>query len=483
VRLLALTILFSAAAVYEGVHLPSLVAPDVWVHLRTGIWILQNHSVPHTGLFSQYSNQSWIDSSWLFDVVLAGAYHLFGLRAIPILLMLLKALLALVTFVLARAGRVNFWAAIVLSAIAQYVIPDLQPLPYVFSILFFAIELYLMLRSRETGAVRCLYWLPLLFVFWANLHIQFVTGLVLLALFLGVLAFEHSLCTLGVGGVVDEIPTLSLRKVGAIGLLSFLGTFATPYTFHLLPAVSKTLYSDVSFEYFSEMSAMSFRRPQEYVLMLMAMAAFLALGRRRSFEPFKLIILVAGTAVGFRFQRDAWMAILPAIAVLSYGLAAKQGESESPRIKDRQREGIWAASLAVAVLMIAGARLPDQNALMSKISQSFPMKACDYIRDNRLPQPLFNTYTWGGFLTWYMPQYPVAVDNRVELYGDETLISYFKVISGKEPLDSDPTLAQAGTLLLDEQSAMAKALKTLPALSSQYRLVYNDDVASVFVRQ
>jgi hypothetical protein len=247
--------------------------------------------------------------------------------------------------------------------------------------------------------------------------------------------------------------------------------------------VSKTLYSDVSFEYFSEMSAMSFRRPQEYVLMLMAMAAFLALGRRRSFEPFKLIILVAGTAVGFRFQRDAWMAILPAIAVLSYGLAAKQGESESPRIKDRQREGIWAASLAVAVLMIAGARLPDQNALMSKISQSFPMKACDYIRDNRLPQPLFNTYTWGGFLTWYMPQYPVAVDNRVELYGDETLISYFKVISGKEPLDSDPTLAQAGTLLLDEQSAMAKALKTLPALSSQYRLVYNDDVASVFVRQ
>jgi hypothetical protein len=82
-----------------------------------------------------------------------------------------------------------------------------------------------------------------------------------------------------------------------------------------------------------------------------------------------------------------------------------------------------------------------------------------------------------------MPQYPVAVDNRVELYGDETLTSYFKVISGKEPLDSDPSLAQAGTLLLDEQSAMAKALKTLPALSSQYRLVYNDDVASVFVRQ
>jgi hypothetical protein len=323
----------------------------------------------------------------------------------------------------------------------------------------------------------------LLFVSWANVHIQFVAGLVLLALFLGALAIEQPLHRFGAGWVSDEIPSLSLTKIGSIGLLSFLGTFATPYTVHLLPAMSKTLYSDVSFQYFSEMSAMSFRQPQEYVLMLMVMAAFLALGRRRSVDLFKVVILVAGAAVGFRFQRDAWIAILPAIAVLSCRLPAVQGESESPDIAIPRRERIWAAALIMIVLMIAAARLPNQNALMSKISQNFPVRACDYIRENRLPQPLFNTYTWGGFLTWYLPQYPVAVDNRVELYGDEALTSYFKVISGKETLDADPSLARAGTLLLDEQSAMAKALKTLPALSSQYRLVYNDDVASVFVRQ
>ena len=274
VRLLALTTLFSAAAVYEGVHLSSLAAPDVtgctsdWPRLDP-----QNHAVPHTGLFSQYSNLPWIDSSWLFDVGMAGVYHLFGLRGIPILLMLLKAALAVITFVLARAGRANFWAAIALSAIAQFVIPDLQPLPYVVSILFLAMELYLMLGSWETGSVRGLYWLPLLFVLWANLHIQFIAGLVLLALFVGVLAIERGLQRFGVGSGRGEIPSLSLTRVGAISLLSFVATFATPYTFHLLPAVSKTLYSDVSFRYFSEMSAMRFRRPQEYVLMLMVMGS------------------------------------------------------------------------------------------------------------------------------------------------------------------------------------------------------------------
>src|ERR1700727_3955970 len=119
------------------------------------------------------------------------------------------------------------------------------------------------------------------------------------------------------------------------------------------------------------------RRPQEYVDMIMVIGAFLVLGRRRSFDPFNLVIVIAGAAVGFRFQRDAWIAMLPAIAVHSYGLPAEPGERESPR-KTLGREGNWAGALAVVVLIIAAARLPDQNTLMSKVGRNFPVKACDY---------------------------------------------------------------------------------------------------------
>jgi hypothetical protein len=84
-------------------------------------------------------------------------------------------------------------------------------------------------------------------------------------------------------------------------------------------------------------------------------------------------------------------------------------------------------------------------------------------------------------LTWYLPEYPVVVDSRVALYGDAVLTKYFDVVGGKERLDSDPLVARAGTLLLERNSAMAKALRNLPALSSQYRLVYSDEMANVFV--
>jgi hypothetical protein len=479
--IVALVVLFSTAAVFESTHLSGLMASEVWVHLRTGSWILENRAIPNTGLFSQYSNLAWNDSSWAFDLLLGVTYKLFGLRAIPILLMLLKAAIAGGTFLLAYSRRGDFWKAVALSAIAQYVISGLQPLPYVLSILFFALELRLLVSSRQSGSARCLYWLPALFVLWANLHIQFVAGLVLLGVFLIALLVEHWLRALNVRWLSPRIVPLPLIQVSTIAVSSLLATFATPYGFHLLPEFLKSQYSDVGFQHFSEMASMSFRRPQDYVVMLLVMMAFLALGRRRSLEVFELLMLLGGTVLAFRIQRDVWLAVLPAIAVLSRAAFSERHEKESQRARVPAWEWATVAAVTAMVLVIAAVRLPDRNALMNRISQNFPVKACDYIVLNKLSGPLFNEYSWGSFLTWHLRDYPVVADSRVELYGDAILTKYFDVVGGKERLDSDPIVARAGTLLLERNSPMAKALRNLPALSSQYRLVYSDELANVFV--
>lgn len=482
-QLLALVVLFSAAAVYESTHLYALTGCEVWVHLRTGMWMLENHAIPRTGLFSQYSNLAWNDSSWVFDLLLGAAHKLLGLRAIPILLMLLKAGVAAVTFLLAHSGRRDFWKAIVLSALAQYVLSGLQPLPYVLSVLFFAVELKLLLSSRHSGSARRLYWLPLLFLLWANLHIQCVAGLVLLGLFVVASLVEHWLRLLNVRWLRPRIVPLPLIQVCRIAVVCLLATFATPYGFRLLPDFLKSQYSEVGFVHFSGMASMGFRRPQDYVVMLLVMFAFLALGRRRSLELFELLVLLGGTAIAFRIQRDVWLVVLPTIAVLSGTSLLQHHEHEAQRETGPAWKWPAVAAVTAMVLVIAVVRLPDRSALMNRIGQNFPMRACDYIISSKLPVPLFNEYSWGSFLTWYVPEYPVVVDSRVELYGSDVLTKYFDVVGGKERLDSDPMVARAGTLLLERNSAMAKALRNLPALSSQYRLVYSDEMADVFVPQ
>src|SRR5260370_33106953 len=114
--------------------------------------------------------------------------------------------------------------------------------------------------------------------------------------------------------------------------------------------------------------------------------------------------------------------------------------------------------------------MPNRNARMCRVCQILPLKAFEYIVSTKMPPPLFNEYSWGSFLTWYLPEYPVVVDSRVELYGDDVLAKYFDVEGGKQRLDSDPMVPRAGTLLFERDSAMANALRNLPALRAQHRL-------------
>lgn len=474
--------LFSAVAAHEAWKLFSLASPEIWVHLRTGLWILENRSVPRTGLFSRYSTLPWTDSTWLYDLRLGIAYRLFGLRAIPLSLIVVRLAVALVTFFVARVGRGGFWSAVLLSAIAQYVISDLQPLPYVVSILFFGIELQWLMRARQTGNARRLFWLPLLFVLWANLHIQFVAGLILLVFFICALLLESAIRKTRAGWISEGIVPLDLQQAATVALLSVLATLVNPYSFRLIPGALKAIYSPVGFEHFAEMSAMHFRRPQDFVLMLLVMFAYLALGRKRALDLFAWITLLAGTLLAFRIARDGWFVVVPAIAVLSDGFQFGSA-SESRRSMLPHRQRIWVAALTAVAVVTAMVRVPRSDQLMSRISQRFPVKACDYIEAKHLPQPLFVTYDWGGFVTWYLPQYPVAVDSRVELYGSDVLDAYFDVVTGKKLLESEPMVTTSGTLLLERQYAMSKALTDLPALSARYRQVYSDEIASVFVPQ
>jgi len=482
VRILALLLLLTAAPVCAAFSLTPLLNGDIWWHLRTGLWILQNHSFPRSGLFSQYVDRLWVDCGWGFDVMTAGAYRLLGLRAFAALLMGFKLALAAVTFLLAGGRRGNFWCAILLSGIAQYVIVDLLPLPILFSILFYAVELLLLLQSRRSSDMRPLYYLPLLFFLWANLHAQFLNGLLLLGLYLLAEVTEFLLHLSGVRSFTA--PTHVLAKVSAIAGLSVAATLLTPYPFQLFENAFQTSYGKVLFENFQEMQAMAFRRPQDFVLMLLVMTAFLALGRQRSRDLFKLGVMGISLMLAFRVQRDVWCVVFPAIAVIGDALADYQHEAE---LWKSSREWKWERSLAAVLVLVvflaAIIRIPSSKALMNQASRVFPVKACDFIRANQLPGSLFNTYPWGGFLIWYLPEYPVSIDGRLNLYGDEINERYFKVTGGTQRLETDPSFTAARIILLERNSGMLKALTTLPALRDQFRVAYQDDIAAVLVRQ
>jgi len=82
-----------------------------------------------------------------------------------------------------------------------------------------------------------------------------------------------------------------------------------------------------------------------------------------------------------------------------------------------------------------------------------------------------------------LPEYPVAIDGRIGLYGNELTEQYFTVTGGGQRLEMDPAFSQSRTILLKRDSGMAQALTTLPALKPFYRVAYSDERAVFLVRQ
>ena len=471
-----MAMLFAACAVIEALRcssLSSLTGGDVWWHLSSGLWILQHHALPHTGLFSQSSQAPWIASSWLYDIRFAIAYKLFGLAAIPMSLMVLKTAIAVVTFLLAGGRRGNFWPAVALSAIAQYLLIAFPPTPTYVSIIFFGVELLVLQDLRRASASittqcgagiparvpRTAFLLPPLLLLWANLDIHFVYGLALLILFLAASFLESS-------------PFAS--DFANIAALSLLATLLTPYFYHPYSVFFSTIFSPAN-SVLPDYKALTFRQPSDYVFLLFAMAAFLALGLRRSRDLFLVGLLVVAAGLSFHAQRDLWLVVLVAIAALGQSITAPA----TPRVRARELGIAAAASIAILILAAAFVLPHRPEALRAKAAASYPVAAADNIRDRHLPQPLFNAFEWGDFLTFYLPDYPVAIDSRTDLYGDDFVLEYSKVMNAEARYTDFPALANAATILLPRSAIMAGALASLP----NYKVVYTDTVSTVLTKE
>ncbi len=461
---------------FRGTSLTSITNGDFWWHLQTGLSILKTGGLPHNGWFSQSAAMPWIAASWLYDVLVAIGYRLLDLRFLPLLAMLCKLGLAMVSFLLAGGLRGRFWTAFLLSAIVQYLLWGMQPVPVYCSVLAFGVELTLLFQCRRHGERRPLLFLPLLFLFWANLDPHFVYGIVALLLFALVSTVEHA----GVSWIRRENAAPAIGFVWAVTAISLFATFATPYGWNVYASFWAQAAGAVN-QRMPDFQSLRFRTPQDYVVLLLAMLAFLALGLRRSRDLFEIGLLALCIMASLHAQRDVWLTALAAVAVVANAAAAEEKKVvREPSSQSTYAPLVFAAGLGLVILFAAFAiRIPRREAVLARIGESYPVGAANYIREHRLPAPLFNTYPWGGFLAWYLPEYPVAIDGRTDLYSPEFDVQYAKVMNFEAHYSTFPPLNDAGTILLEKNSTMAKALATVPA----FKTAYSDDVAVVLVRQ
>ena len=481
-----------AATLSMLLFLPALVCffrdvvddPDVWWHLKAGEWIFQHRAWPTTDSFSSHgAGKPWTAYSWGAELLLYGLYQALGLRGLVLYTAGLSVAIAAAFHGLVRRLCRDTLLSVALTLVAILgLVPVETPRPWLFSILLFVVELDLLLTAGRTGNRRLLMWLVPLFVLWANVHIQFVLGLVVL----GVAVAEPLLARLAPRSIVnDDSRRISFGWMVLVFVLCVAATLANPYHWHLYQVARQLVGQSRLWNLIQELGAMRFRSVDNWTALAVTLAAAFALGWRRQTRLLLALLFLMAVYFGFRSQRDVWLALLVGLTVLAYvgpRPASHRRDMNMPlRMGGRRPTPArlnWAVAGVVVLLVVGGGLLQSESRLRKQVARGFPVQAAEFIAERQSAGPMFNPFSWGGYLIFHLPQIPVSIDGRTMVHGEERILRHANTLRGKEGWQDDPELTQASLVVLPRHRPLAALLK----LDGRFRLAYQDSVAVVFTR-
>lgn len=468
-RAIVIALLYSVTAINAVRSAPGADI-DMWWQMSTARWILHHHAFPHVAIFANLNPQpAWHAYSWLYDLMLYGVYKAFGL--VGVLGYITVMVLAILTAMHRMTGRLqhDFLPAIVTALSGAIVMmPVYTPRSWLFSILFFILQLDLLHEARSKRKWSLLLWLLPLYALWANVHIQFIDGLVVL----GATACEPLLMRFWLW---PEEPPLPANKLFAILGGCIAATCINPYGWGVYFSAYKLVSERYVFNYISELGAIPFRMWQNYLFLALVVGAGAVLARQKKPDLWRWMLFAGGLIVSFRSYRDIWFLTAIAVMILAEGLSSK---ADLPRPMPKiVRPMIAAVVVAVAVIeaLIIGVNNPYLKAIEY---QAMPVKAVDVAIERGYPGPVFNTYEWGGYLIWRMKK-PVAIDGRAAVYGGPRVKRTFETWDGNPDWDKNPELKAANLVVAPVDDALTQIL----CEDSAFQMVYHDKTAVLFVRK
>ena len=470
IRLIALIALFVIAPLLL-LRTPFVADPDLGFHLRTGDWILQHGSVPRVESFSSYAmGKSWVAYSWLFEVILSLLFRWGQLVGVILYGVVMRLLIGVALWRMVSRVLPQFWAAWAVTVPAVVVISLINgPRPVLFSVLFVVLVVDALVAGQGTGWGN-IWWLPAIFAVWANVHIQFVHGIVII----GAFALEATWRRIRQG----DFGAKPLR-LWSLMTACMAATLVNPYGVGVWKLVWTFLHQPKLYNLIIEMQAPDFREATEYIVLIMVIASGFALGRQRRLRPAWALLLIFAAEQGFRSRRELWFT-----AVIAAAIIANVAGEHLPRMERARMfpvRGYAAVALCTVALLGAGARFFNLNNdfLWMQMHGRFPEVAVRYIERNHLHGGIFNVYGWGGYLMWRLPEMPVAIDGRANNVHDQDHVQrVFDTWRAKPGWQNDPELNAADIVIGRADYPLTSLLR----YDQRFRVAHEDREAVVFVK-
>jgi hypothetical protein len=451
------------------------IDPDFWWHLRTGDLILHS-GIPRHDVFSWSApGAPWVAHEWLSEAIIYGVESTLGYLGNALLFGAATIAALALMYVLARRRGVGTKPLILLILLTTMMFALFVTVrPQVFTWLLFAVFVYIIQRHEERDDVVTLWALPVLMAVWVNLHLGFVYGLMVVAIWAG----SKLLLWLR-----DRL--VDVRKPLLIAAACAIAALANPVGPEIFVYPFRYFQDRQSLQIISEWQRPSPLNPILASYFIAVVAMLLAIASKHRPSLFLCLLALACIAIGMQAVRNVPFVALLLPPIVGPAMAAKWDRARSTRDSNTSLR-IWHAAV-ILTIVVAGsltyAVVIGSNGLsVGTPSQStYPSSGAAYARANLAGARLYNEYNWGGYLAYELyPDVPIFIDGRTDFYGSRLMTDYARI--GRLEPGWEDLMSQYGinAVLLRKESRLAIRLRQD---DSGWREVFTGEVESVLVRQ
>ncbi len=468
-------------------------------HFKWGQMLVEGKSLPSGDPFSHtMTDAPWVNYQWLFQVFTGLTQWVGGIPLTTAVMVSLYALVPVLLYQRMLREGIHLGVAFPLAGLAWFVM-TMHALvrPHTFTYLFFALLIERLYRVFD-GEVSWnkTWWIPLMFLFWANLHGGFSVGLMTMGLVgaVGMTRWLWMRWRHGSGSPSDLAGKQVVTHLFYLGLACGLVTLINPYGIGLHFHILSFLKLDILARW-QEFNSPDFYSPSGNIrafewMILGIMVVFFCRGSSERLKPLDLILCLFFLHFALQSNRHIMLFVIVATPVLARGIDAwlsrlpsnvfiRRGY-EMTRDQAELRSG-W-VYIPLVMLAYAGISLSPLPVFEKEFyGQHLSRETADLIRSHpdRFRR-MFNTDNVGGALIYYFgPEIKVFADDRADFYWQEFFENeYFKVRFVQEGWQEVLNRYGVDSIVLNKKHPLRVVLTEVP----HWHLVHEDKLNAVYWR-
>jgi len=471
---------------------------DIWYHLKTGEYILKNHTIVHQDIFSYTAlGNQWINHQWLSQVLFYLIFKNFGFKGVILFsaLIMNAALFLLASIAYKKSNYIVTTLLFILTIFYSVLFIPIRPLIFTY---FFAALYFYILYTYKYRDKNFIYILPLLQVIWANLHASFLLGIVLIFFYL---FGELIMWKTKVFNQEKIIKNHKYYKLLIIGIISILVSLLNPNGYRLFLYPTYLLKSKLFLMHLTEWTSIFQYRSSPpptllyyKIIIIVLMSTFLLNIKR--INASHLIIFCGLFYLSLNSRRN-----VPLFLFLSFPLVCLNIFTLERFIK-RLRLKYFLTPLniiiRVIIIMFMVIKISDvvSDRLYVKLNLnrrfgfgfteypfSYLDEACNFIEDNGIKGNIFNEFDIGDYLIWrFFPKRKVFIDGRPLVYGENFFSDYKEVLINPQGWGNLVAKYDINYALLHCASPSASNLLIKLYRDKNWILIYLNNNSVIFIK-